>query len=125
MTRREAVDSNSKAMRDKVGNDESVMVLCSNGSSPPSSNDEDSVPTGNMRRHFLTRSAGEHRTSRGCPFCQKNDLVPVTADGSVQESDTSLEWRSCTAYHLAEDAGRGEDTARKVMQKVRDLSARA
>jgi hypothetical protein len=117
MTRRKAVDSNFKAIRDKVGKDESVMVLCSNGSFPPSSNDEDSVPTGNMRRHFLTRSAGEHSTSRGCPFFQKNHLVPMTADGRVQESDTSLDGRNCTACNLGGEAGRGEGTARRVMQK--------
>jgi len=43
--------------------------------------------------------------------------VRVTADGSVQESDTSLEWCSCTACNLAGGAGRGEGTARRVMQK--------
>ena len=117
MTRRKAVDSNFKAIRDKVGKDESVMVLCSNGSFPPSSNDEDSVPTGNMRRHFLTRSAGEHSTSRGCPFFQKNHLVPMMADGRVQETNTSLNWRRRTACHLAGDAGRRESTTRRVMQK--------
>jgi hypothetical protein len=93
------------------------MMLCGNGSFPPSSKEEDSVPTGSMKRHFLTRSAGKHRTSRGCPFCQKNGLVPVTADGGVQESDTSLEWRSCAACNLAGGAGRSEGTARRVMQK--------
>ena len=41
----------------------------------------------------------------------------MTADGRVQESDTSLEWRSCTACNLAGEAGRGEGTARSVMQK--------
>jgi len=59
-------------------------MLYGNRSFPASPKDEDSVPTGSMKRHFLTRGAGEHRTSRGCPFCQKNDLVPVTADGKVQ-----------------------------------------
>jgi hypothetical protein len=43
--------------------------------------------------------------------------VRVTADGSVQESDTSLEWRSCAACNLAGGAGRSEGTARRVMQK--------
>ena len=69
------------------------------------------------KRYFLTRSAGKHGTSRGCPFCQKNGLVSVTADGRVKESDTSLDWRGCTACNPAEEAGRGEGTARRVMQK--------
>ena len=70
-----------------------------------------------MKRHFLTRSAGEHGSSRGCPFCQKNDLVPVTADGRVQESDTPLDWRSCTACNLAEEAGLSEGALRRGTQK--------
>ena len=84
---------------------------------PPSSKDEDSVPTGSMKRHLLTRSAGEHRTSRGCLFCQKNDFVSVTADGRVQENSTSLDWRRHTACNLAEEAERGEGTSRRGMQK--------
>ena len=72
---------------------------------------------GSMKRPFSTRSAKEHRTSMGCPFCQKSDLVPVTADGRVQESKRSLDWRRCTACHLGGGAGRGEGTARRVMQK--------
>jgi len=91
-------------------------MLYGNGSFLPSSNDEDSVPTGSEKT-FLTRSAGEHRTSSGGPFCQKSDLVPVTADGRVQENSTSLDGRSCTVCNLAGEAGRGEGTARRVMQK--------
>ena len=41
----------------------------------------------------------------------------MTADGRVQESNTSLDGRNCTAFHLAGEAGRGEGTARRVMQK--------
>ena len=117
MKKRRAVDSYFQAIKDKVRGDTNVMMLCGNGSFPPSSKEEDSVPTGSIKRHFLTRSAGKHRTSRVCPFCQKNDLVPVTADGGVQESDTSLEWRSCAACNLAGGAGRSEGTARRVMQR--------
>jgi hypothetical protein len=43
--------------------------------------------------------------------------VPVTADGRVQEKSTSLEWRSCTACNLGGEAGRGEGTSRRGMQK--------
>jgi hypothetical protein len=43
--------------------------------------------------------------------------VPVTAGGSVQKTNTSLNWRRCTACHLAGDAGRGKGTARRVIQK--------
>jgi len=71
----------------------------------------------------MTRSAKEHRTSRGCPFCQKNDLVPETADGRVQESDTSLNWPSCVACNLAGGAGHGEGTARRMIQKKTKLPA--
>ena len=67
-------------------------MLCGNGSFPQSLKDEDSAPTGSQKA-FPDRSAGEHRTSRGGPFCQKNGLVPAVADGSVQKSDTSLEGR--------------------------------
>ena len=41
----------------------------------------------------------------------------MTADGRVRENDTSLDWRRCTACNPAEEAGRGEGTARRVMQK--------
>ena len=71
---------------------------------------------GSMKTPFSTRSAGEHRTSMGGPFCQKSDLVPVTADGRVQESKRSLDRRRCTACNLGGDAGRGEGPARRVMQ---------
>jgi hypothetical protein len=69
------------------------------------------------KRHFLTRSVGKHITSRGCLFCKKNDLVLVTADGRVQETNTSLEGRSCTASNLAGEAGLGKGTARRGVQK--------
>ena len=71
----------------------------------------------------MTRSAKEHRISRGCPFCQKNDLVPETADGRVQESDTLLDWPSCAACNLAGGAGHGEGTARRVIQKKKNQAA--
>jgi hypothetical protein len=71
---------------------------------------------GSMKRPLSTRSAKEHRTSMGCPFCQKSDLVPVTADGRVQENKRSLDWRRCTACNLGGDAGRGEGPARRVME---------
>jgi hypothetical protein len=74
------------------------------------------VLLGAAKRHLTTRSAKEHRISRGCPFCQKNDLVPETADGRVQESDTLLDWPSCAACNLAGGAGHGEGTARRVIQ---------
>jgi hypothetical protein len=83
MKKRKAVDSSFHAIRNTVGKDKSVIMPYGNRSFPPSSKDEDSVPRGSMKRHLLTRSAGEHRTSRGCLFCQKNDLVSVTADGTV------------------------------------------
>ena len=96
--------------------EKSVIVLYGNGSFSSSSKDEDSVPTGSMKGYFLTRSAGEHRTSRGCPFCQKSDLVPVTANGRAQKKSTLLDWRRCTACSLVGEAGPGEGTARRVMQ---------
>ena len=71
---------------------------------------------GSMKTPFSTRSAGEHRTSMGGPFCQKSDLVPVTADGRVQETKRSLDWRGCTQCHLGGDAGRGEGPARRAMR---------
>ena len=71
---------------------------------------------GSMKRPFSRRSAKEHRTSMGCPFCQKSDPVPVTADGRVQESKRSLDWRRCTACNLGGEAGRGEGPARRAMQ---------
>jgi hypothetical protein len=71
---------------------------------------------GSMKRPFSTRSAKEHRTSMGCPFCQKSDLVPVTADGRVQENKRSLDWRRCTACNLGGDAGRDVGTSRRLMQ---------
>ena len=70
-----------------------------------------------MKRHFLTRSAGEHGSSRGRSFCQKNGLVLVTADGRVQENDTPLDWRSYTVCNLAEEAGLSEGALRRGMQK--------
>jgi hypothetical protein len=51
-----------------------------------------------------------------CLICQKNDLVPVTG-GRIQESDTPLDWRSCTACSLVGEAGRGEGTPRRGVQK--------
>jgi len=61
------------------------MMLYGSGSFlSSSSKDEDCVSTGSMKGHFLTRSAGEHRTSRGCLFSQRNDPVPVTPDGGVR-----------------------------------------
>ena len=113
-----AVDSYFQAIQNKVGKDMSFIMLYGDGSFLPSSKDEDSVPTGSEKA-FLTRNAREHRTSSGGLFCQKSDLVPVPADGRVQENSTSLDWRRCTACHLAEEAGRGEGTARIVMQKDR------
>jgi hypothetical protein len=117
MKKRKAVDSYFHAIRNTVGKDRSVIMPYGNGSFPRPSKDEDSVPRGSMKRHLLTRSAGEHRTSRGCLFCQKNDLASVTADGRVQENSTSLHWRRCTACNRAEEAGRGEGTSRRGMQK--------
>ena len=83
MKKRRAVNSYFQTIRNKAGKDKSVVMLYDNGSFPPWPEDEDSVSTGSMKRHLLTRSAGEHRTSRGCLFCQKNDLVPGTTDGTV------------------------------------------
>jgi hypothetical protein len=117
MTKRETVGSHFQAIRNKVKKDKSVIMLYGNGGFPPSSKEENKVSTGSMKRHFLTRSTGEYRTSRGCPLCQKNNLVPVMADGRVQASDTSLDWRSCIACNIAGEAGRGEGTSRRVMQK--------
>jgi len=117
MTKRKTVGSHFQATRNKVEKDKRVIMLYGNGGFPPSSKEENSVLTGSMKRHFLTRSAGEHRTSKGCPLCQKNDLVPVMADGRVQASDTLLDWRSCIACNIAGEAGRGEGTSRRVMQK--------
>ena len=105
MKKRKAVDSYFHAIRNTVGKNRSVIMPYGNGSFPRPSKDEDSVPRGSMKRHLLTRSAGEHRTSRGCLFCQKNDFVSVTADGRVQENSTSLHWRRCTACNRAEEAG--------------------
>jgi hypothetical protein len=93
------------------------MMLYCNGNFPRSSKDENIAPTGSMKRHFWTKNAGEHRTSRSCPVCQKSDLVPVTADGRVQENSTSLNWRRCTVCTLGGEAGGGEGTPRRVMQK--------
>ena len=58
MKKRKAVDSYFHAIRNTVGKDRSVIMPYGNGSSPPSSKDEDSVPTGSMKGHLLTRSAG-------------------------------------------------------------------
>ena len=116
MKKKKAADSYFQATQNRVGKDRCAIMLYGNGSFPLSPKDEDSAPTGSMKRHFLTRGAGEHRTSRGGPFCQKNDLALVTADGRVQEISTSLDWRGCTACNLAGEAGRGESTARRVMQ---------
>jgi hypothetical protein len=91
MRKRKAVDSYFQAIQNKVGKDRSVIMLYGNRSFPPSSKDEDGVPTGSMKRHFfLTRSAKEYGTSRGCPFSQKSDLVPVTA-----------EWKSTGEQYIA------------------------
>ena len=91
MRKRKAVDSYFQAMQNKVGKDRSVLMLYGNRSFPPSSKDEDGVPTGSMKRHFfLMRSAKEYGTSRGCPFSQKSDLVPVTA-----------EWKSTGEQYIA------------------------
>ena len=117
MKKRKAVDSSFHAIRNTVGKDKSVIMPYGNRGFPPSSKDEDSVPTGSMKRHLLTRSAGEHRRSRGCLFCQKNDFVSVTADERVQENSTSLHWCRCTACNRAEEAGRGEGTSRRGTQK--------
>ena len=113
MKKRRAANSYFQAIRNKVGRDTSVVMLYDNGSFPPSPEDEDSVLTGSMKRHLLTRGAGEHRTSRGCLFCQKNDLCAW--DGGW--NSTSLDWRSSTACNLAGEAGRGEGTSTRVMQK--------
>ena len=110
MKKRKAVDSYFQAIGDR-----NVMMLYGNGRFPPPPENEDSVPTGSQKA-FPDRSAGEHRASRGCPFCQKSDFVPVTADGRVRENKTPLDWQRYTACNLAGEAGRGEGTARRVMQ---------
>ena len=40
-------------------------------------------------------------------------------EGRVQESDTSLHWRGCTACGLGGEAGHGGRTTMKVMQKAK------
>ena len=69
--KKKAADSYFQATQNKVGKDMCAIMLYGNGSFPLSPKDEDSAPTGSMKRHFLTRGAEEHRTSMGCPFCQK------------------------------------------------------
>ena len=117
MKKGKAVDSYFQAIRNKVGKDKVVMMVYSKGSFPQSSKGEDSAPMGSMKRPFSARSAKEHRTSMGCPLCQKSDLVPAAADGRVQESKRSLDWRRCTACNLPGEAGRGEGTSRRGMQE--------
>ena len=90
MRKRKTVDSYFQAIQNKVGKDRSVIMLYGNRRFPPSSKDEDDVPTGAIKGIFLPRSAEEHGTSRGCPFSQKSDLVPVTA-----------EWRSTGEQYIA------------------------
>jgi hypothetical protein len=43
--------------------------------------------------------------------------VLVTVNGRVQENNTSLDWRSCTACSLVGEAGRGEGTPRRGVHK--------
>ena len=117
MKKGKAVDSYFQAIGDR-----NVMMLYGNGRFPPPPENEDSVPTGSQKA-FPDRSAGEHRASRGCPFCQKSDLVPVTAEGRVQENKRSLDWRRCTACNLGREAGHDVGTSRRLMQKDK-LAAR-
>jgi len=56
--KKKAVESYLQAIRNKVGKDESVIMLCGNGSFPPSPDDEDSVPTGS-KKAFLEEKCWE------------------------------------------------------------------
>ena len=98
--KRTLVDSSFQALRKKVGRNKDVMLLYGSGSFSPASRDEDSVPTGSMkraaRRHKPTKSASEFRTSRNCPFCWQPDLVPITVDRKIQTNNTALDWRTCS-----------------------------
>ena len=60
MKKKKAADSYFQATQNKVGKDMCAIMLYGNGSFPLSPKDEDSAPTGSMKRHFLTRGAGEH-----------------------------------------------------------------
>ena len=73
MRKRKAVDSYFHAIRNTVGKDRSVIMPYGNGSFPRPPKDEDSLPRGSMKRHLLTRSAGEHRTGRGGPCCRREE----------------------------------------------------
>ena len=48
--KRALVDSSFQALRKRVGRNKDVMLLYGNGSFSPASRDEDSVPTGSMKR---------------------------------------------------------------------------
>jgi hypothetical protein len=60
---------------------------------------------GAAKRQFLVRGAPEHRTSRSCPRCQQNNLVPTTRDEIQKPNDRKLDYRSCTSCDLAVTAG--------------------
>ena len=107
--KRTLVDSSFQALRKKVGRNKDVMLLYGNGSFSPASKDKDSVSKGSMersaRRHMPTKSASEFRTSRNCPFCWQPELMPITVDRKIQTNNTALDWRTCSACSLWNEAG--------------------
>ena len=73
------VDFFFQALRKKIGQSNYVMLPYGNGSFSPALKDEDSVPTGSIKRaakrHMPTKSASAFRTSRNCPFCQQACII--------------------------------------------------
>ena len=86
--KRRAVDSYFQAIKDKVREDTNVMMLCGNGRFPPSSKDEDSVPT-RSKKAFL----GEK-----CCGAQNKQKLPLLPKERACAGDS--EWKSTGKQYI-------------------------
>ena len=116
MKKTKAVGSYFQAIRNKVGRDECGDAVLQR-EFPAVVKGREHCSDGEHEKAFLDEKRWGAQSKQALPFCQKSDPVPVTADGRVQENSTSLNWRSCTVCNLGGEAGRGEGTSRRVMQK--------
>ena len=88
MKERNAVDSYFQAIRNKAGSDKSIIMPHGNGSFPPSSKDEDSVPTRSKKAFLGEKCCGAQNK-------QKLPLLP-----KEQSCAGDREWKSTGEQHI-------------------------
>ena len=118
MRKRKTVDSYFQAIQNKVGKDRSVIMLYGNRSFPPSSKDEDCVPTGSMKRHFFDEKCKRARNKQGLPVLPEERSC--ACDGGMEEYRRTIHrWIGAGALRgiSQEKLGGVEGASRGGMQK--------